>query len=287
MQSPTFHDYVQDRKYTRNVSPKTLLWYEDVWRSFGPYLRTDSALSVKESVREGVQALLAKGIKPVSINSWLTGVRAFALWLWNEGYLKEKPKVQLLKCEQKVIQTFTPEQSKLIIGYKGKKVSSRRAHVVACVILDCGLRISEVLTLRKESFDFDNLVIKVKGKGNKERLVPMSFELRKVVWKWSAKQEHALMFGTRNGTPMTPRNFQRDFAQICKELKIAGVRCSPHTLRHTFAASYLRAGGNLFYLSKILGHTSVKTTERYLQSLNVSDFQAVHNGLSILNRGQG
>jgi integrase/recombinase XerD len=72
--------------------------------------------------------------------------------------------------------------------------------------------------------------------------------------------------------------------RICKELKISGVRCSPHTLRHSFAVNYLRAAGNLFYLSRILGHTSVKTTERYVQSLSVSDFQAVHNGLSILSR---
>jgi hypothetical protein len=101
------------------------------------------------------------------------------MWLFNEGYLKEQPKVRLLKCEQKVIQTFTPEHCKLIIAYKPKKVSSGRAHIISCVILDCGLRISEVLSLRKEAFDFDNLIIKVKGKGNKERLVPMSFELRK------------------------------------------------------------------------------------------------------------
>jgi len=70
---------------------------------------------------------------------------------------------------------------------------------------------------------------------------------------------------------------------ICERLGMTGVRCSPHTLRHTFAVSYLRAGGNLFYLSRILGHTSVTTTEKYLQSLGVEDLQAVHDRLSLLN----
>jgi site-specific recombinase XerD len=78
------------------------------------------------------------------------------------------------------------------------------------------------------------------------------------------------------------RNFERDLKKIGKRLSIVGVRFSPHTFRHTFAISYLRAGGNLFYLSRILGHTSVKTTERYLQSVRVDDLQAVHDRLSPL-----
>ena len=189
-----------------------------------------------------------------------------------------------LKEEQKIIETFTTQQAKLLINHRPQGINQNRAQAVTLVILDCGLRIEEVLCLPKTSIDFDNLIIKVKGKGNKERLVPMSLELRKVLWRWCSKQEGLFAFGTRNGTKMSQRNLQRDFKRLCGVLKITSVRCSPHTLRHTFAVNYLRAGGNLFYLSKILGHTSVKTTERYLQSLNVSDFQAVHNGLSILSR---
>jgi site-specific recombinase XerD len=66
------------------------------------------------------------------------------------------------------------------------------------------------------------------------------------------------------------------------KLSITGVRFSPHTLRHTFAVQYLRAGGNLFYLSKILGHSSVTTTQKYLQSVGVDDLKMVHDRLSPL-----
>lgn len=85
---------------------------------------------------------------------------------------------------------------------------------------------------------------------------------------------------------MTNPNFQRDFKVVCERLTIEGVRCSPHTLRHTFALNYLRAGGNLFYLSKILGHTSIKTTERYLQSVGVSDLSAVRERFSLLAQAE-
>jgi integrase/recombinase XerD len=86
---------------------------------------------------------------------------------------------------------------------------------------------------------------------------------------------------------LTVRNFQRDLSAFGQRLAISGVRLSPHTLRHTFAVSYLRAGGNLYYLQRILGPSSITTTERYLRSLGVADLQKVHNGLSLLSNGRG
>jgi site-specific recombinase XerD len=93
--------------------------------------------------------------------------------------------------------------------------------------------------------------------------------MRKVLYRYTVKHSGPgrLLFGTRNNTQVTVRNFERDFALIGANLAITGVRFSPHTLRHTFAVSYLRAGGNMFYLSKILGHTRVNTTQKYLQSV--------------------
>jgi site-specific recombinase XerD len=232
MEKPTFQDYIEDRKYTRNISSKTLAWYTDVWRAFGPYLNTESALTIKQSVREGVQALLAKGNKPVSVNSWLTGVRAYCLWLHNEGYLSEKPKVQLLKCEQKVLETLSTEQVRRVMSFKPAKAWERRTHALTCVLLDSGLRAAEALRLTRSDVDFDNLVLKVQGKGNKQRLVPMSLELRKLLWRHQQRLAGhlALMFGTSHDTPVSVRNFERDLKKIGKRLSIVGVRFSSSTL---------------------------------------------------------
>ena len=90
------------------------------------------------------------------------------------------------------------------------------------------------------------------------------------------------MFGTRNGTSLTVRNFERDLKAIGRQVGITGVRFSPHTLRHSFAVSYLRNGGNIYYLSRLLGHASVKTTEVHLQSVGVDELSAVHDRLSPL-----
>jgi integrase/recombinase XerD len=263
--------FITERRYLKSVTPATVTWYEQAFKRF------EGATESREAVIRRIGELRER-LSAVSINCHLRVLNAY--WKWSGQNIH----IPRLKEEQKVIDTFTLEHCKRLIGHKPKGANQARAQIVALVILDCGLRIDEVLSLPMAAIDFDSLVIKVKGKGNKERLVPMSFELRKLLWRWCAKKECQFVFGTRNGTKITQRNYQRDFKHLCAALKITGVRCSPHTLRHTFSVNYLRAGGNLFYLSKILGHTSIKTTERYLQSLDVSDFQAVHNGLSILSR---
>ena len=222
--------------------------------------------------------LRQRGVSASSVNTWCRCINAYLKWN-NAGF-----KLPRLKEEQKILATFSPDQVKRIIHWKPVGRNLTRAHAACLVILDSGLRISECLGLSRMDLDFDNLIIRVKGKGNKHRLVPMSIELKKVLFRYCGKHNHALVFSTRNGTRITTRNFQRDMKLMCQRLGIGGVRCSPHTLRHSFAVGYLRAGGNLFYLCKILGHTSVKTTERYLQSLGIEDLQAVHNGLSLLAR---
>jgi integrase/recombinase XerD len=156
--------------------------------------------------------------------------------------------------------------------------------------LDTGIRISEALSLTKENIDLDNLALKVYGKGGKHRRVPFSLELRKILWRWlqrGAANEARLVFETRNGTQMSNRNFLRGFKDLGHKLGIQGVRISPHTCRHTFACEYLRRGGNLEFLRRILGHSSILTTQKYLRSLGVEDLQAAHEGLSPLTVDRG
>ncbi len=155
--------------------------------------------------------------------------------------------------------------------------------MICLAALDTGLRINELLSLRRQNVDIDNLVLRVNGKGNKERLVPISFELRKTLYRYLSKNQSPRLFATATGTAVTVRNAQRDFKSMCQRLGITNVRTSFHTLRHSFAVNYLRRGGNLFYLQRILGHSSITTTERYLRSLGIDDLKAVHNDLSMLS----
>lgn len=152
-----------------------------------------------------------------------------------------------------------------------------------CLLIDTGLRITEALSLQRSKVDFENMLLTVMGKGNKERTIPMSLELRKVLCKWCDKHSHELVFSTRQGGRLGYDNTLRDFKNLAKRLGIEGVRVSPHTLRHTFAKSYVKSGGNLFYLMKALGHTTLAMSKRYVE-LDEQDLKEMHVKTSIMNR---
>jgi integrase/recombinase XerD len=267
----TVCDFITERQFLKNVTPKTLAWYQDAFRAFQDCL-------TEQTVKQRIVEMRMRGVSAISVNSWLRCINAFFKWR-GDGF-----KIPKLKEERKVLTTLTTEQIKRLIALKPKGANENRSHMTALLILDGGYRISELLNLATEHCDFENLVVKVKGKGGKHRLVPMSSDMRKVLFRYAQKRSGPgrLLLGTRNNTLVTVRNMESDFKLMGMRLGITGVRFSPHTLRHTFAVCCLRNGGNLFYLSKILGHTTVKTTERYLQSLQVTDLQAVHDRLSLL-----
>lgn len=273
----TTEEFIKERRILKNVSPKTINWYNQSFKTF------QGALDSKSTIIQRIAELRARGVQAVSVNSWLRCVNAYFRWLHLE-YGKELIRIPRLKEEQKILATFSSEQVKRIVSYKPQTRNLTRAHMVACLLFDTGLRISEALFLRKQEVDFDNLCIKVHGKGGKQRLVPMSLELRRVLYRWTGKQNADFIFATRTGIKLTVRNFERDFKELCRRLAITGVRCSPHTCRHSFACEYLRRGGNLEFLRRILGHSSILTTQQYLRSLGVEDLKAVHNGLSLLSR---
>jgi integrase/recombinase XerD len=268
-----FEEFLTERKYLKNVSAKTLVYYRCAFKSWEQHSQGDW--------KTWIVNLRQSGLSAVSVNTYICAMNAY--WKWAGTGLK----VEYLKEEQKVIATLTPEQMKRLIAFKPKGINQTRTHTAALLILDGGYRISELLGLPFEDCDFENLIVKVRGKGGKHRLVPLSFDMRKVLYRYATMHSGAgrLMFGTRNNTTVTVRNFERDFTAIGRNLGMNGVRFSPHTLRHTFAVSYLRNGGNLYYLSRMLGHSSVKTTETYLKSVNVDELQAVHDRLSPLAMG--
>lgn len=187
--------------------------------------------------------LRQRGVSAISVNSWLRGVNAYLRWS-GAGF-----KLPKLKEEKALLQTFSPKQISTLLAPLPSKLRTRnnlRAQALIALLLDTGLRISEALQLRREDVDLDALTLRVWGKGRKERRVPLSLEGRRWMYGWMRQRPSALpsefVWSTRVGTHITLRNAERDILALCQTLKIDGVRCSPHTLRHTMAVSYLRGG---------------------------------------------
>jgi len=266
-----FEEFLQERVYLIGVTKKTVdyyTWAFNAWKRHAP----------NDDPKEFVINLRNSGVKPISVNTYICALNTY--WKW----AGETKHLAYLKEEENILSTLTAEHIRRIVHFKPIRRNETRVAALAVTALDTGMRIQEFLRLTREDVDFDNLIIRVNGKGKKQRLVPMSVELRKVLYRHLTKHNHGRLFATIRGTSLSIRNADRDFKVVCRKLGIAGVRCSFHTLRHSFAVNYLRAGGNLYYLQRILGHSSITATERYLRSLGIDDIQKVHDGLSLLSR---
>jgi len=272
-------EFIHERRYLQNVTTKTIDWYGQSFRAF------EGCLDSLEALKTRITEMRMRGVSATSVNTYLRCIGAFWKWQGRDW------KVPRLKQEQKVLATLTSAQVSALIKYRsdpGNRSSNiQRAQFLTLTILDTGLRASEALSLKKEDVDLENLVLKVRGKGNKQRLVPFSYELRKTLYRNLTRTANVGMFvfGTKHNSQLTVRNFERDLKVLGQKCGITGVRFSPHTLRHTMAASYLRHGGDLYFLSRILGHSSVKTTEIYLRSIGIDDLKRRHSELSLLSRG--
>jgi integrase/recombinase XerD len=280
-----FEQFLKERLYVKNVTPKTLEWYRDAFHSFSPsFADLDPNGVAKLHIVDAIARMRQAGKQPVSVDSHSRAMRAFFGWIVAEGYAPAMPTIPSIKIPRKVMPTFSTDQFRRLIDAKPSGTNKERVHMLAVVILDTGLRADEAIGLRRGGVDFDNLLIRVSGKGQKERVVPFTFELRQRLYRYVSRNQPVqgdLVFYAGKGTRLSQRNMLRDFKQLCDGLGIEGTRTSWHTLRHTMATNYIRSGGDVVRLQRILGHSSITTTMKYVH-IQTEDLQAVHEQHSLL-----
>jgi integrase len=138
-----------------------------------------------------------RGLSPGGINVRLRSINSFLTWLREEGHISERLRMKLLKNPPKPIQTLTDQDVKRLVTYRPTGRIETRTWTLALVLLDCGLRISEALGLERDDVDLDGLVLRVTGKGSKVRLVPISNELRKHLFRYLDKTSGRYVFHNR------------------------------------------------------------------------------------------
>jgi integrase/recombinase XerD len=274
-----FEQFLQEKKYLKNCSENTLIHSRVSFKALTRYVETPTRASLQTWVIKMREAGGSTG----GINSYIRGINSFLTWLHQNGHTAEHLKLKQLKQEQRVLKSFSDEDLLKMVNWKPKSFSDQRLHALLCTLVDTGCRINELLTLTRGNIDFDNLLIIVKGKGNKDRIIPISLELRKTLYKFLQRHQHNFVFATRSGNRLSYDNTRREFRRLCHRLGINGFDGSFHAFRRCFAKNYLRQGGNLFYLQQTLGHSKVETTRRYVE-VETSDLQRTHLRTSILLR---
>ena len=271
---PNFERFIRERQYLQNVSPRTLEWYRNSLRLLPCEAPTQQQLN------DAVIQMRERGLKATGCNCKIRAINAYLKWAG------QTERIRKLQEPQLILPTFSDPQIKKLIAWKPDGDYERRLHALVLFMLDTGCRISEALGLHVRDVDMDNLLVTLDGKGAKQRIVPISFELRKTLVRFrgdTARKLDSLLFPSHSQTELSRNNCLRDVKRLCRELGFAPPCRTLHSFRHTFATSYLRRGGSLLHLQKVLGHSSLEMTKRYVH-LSTVDLQAAHERLSLLSK---
>ncbi|MBU1726541.1 MAG: tyrosine recombinase XerC [Candidatus Omnitrophica bacterium] len=263
--------FIRYLEIEKNYSPHTILNYKLDLEDFSKFLADTEVEKVDYlTLRKYLAALKEKTLGNRSIGRRLSALRSFFKFLTREGLLKTNPILILSspKLDKHLPSFMTEDETGSLIesahALDEDDERGLRDRAILETFYSAGLRISELVGLDADDIDFIGCILKVRGKGKKERIVPIGdtalVAIRKYLDKRKKKSE--AVFLNKNGRRITTRGVR---GIVEKYLKLAGIKhgVSPHTLRHSFATHLLNRGADLRTVQELLGHANLSTTQIY------------------------
>ncbi len=234
----------------------------------------------------------SKPLRPATIETHYRVLSAFFNWLLKEEKVTDTPMRKMQKPQVPVdqIQPFSEEQMRALIQAAKKSRYPRRDSAIVLLFFDTGIRTAELCGIRLGDIDFAQKSLLILGKGNKKRIVFVVDEVMNTLRayleelapldEWS-DDEHIFLSqrGVDAGQAMNRNAIYKLIRRLGKDAAIKNVRCSPHTLRHSYAITSLQEGLDVCTLQASLGHTSLKMTQRYL-AISEADLKRAHESKS-------
>jgi integrase/recombinase XerC len=281
----------------RNVSEHTCRAYRDDVISFIKFLKKNDFIKDQEglfdveadTVRAYLGFLFGRKIKKVSVNRKISSLRAFYKYLIRSGKTKSNPAqpVRTSKTE-KYIPVFlsVDEMFDLLNVWADNSLLSLRNKAMLELFYSSGLRLSELAGLDITDLDLNRALVKVQGKGKKERIVPVGGPARMGLREYLTKTAEIRgevkagafqdpLFLNARGKRITGRSIARIVNETTARSGI-GRKISPHALRHSFATHLLNAGADLRSIQEMLGHESLSTTQKYM-AVNINRLMEVYD----------
>lgn len=258
---------MQEQQFRGN-SKETISYYKITLNMFLDYCGRDLDIEdLDVMLFKSYQLYLSntKNIKRVSVRTYARAVKVFYRWLYLEDYIDIKvDKLKLMKSDKEVILPLSDTEVKQLLYCFDDTVLEIRDKAICVLMLDCGLRRSEVINLKVSDVNFLNRSILVNGKGSKQRIVPFGDFTANLllVYRNFFDSSEKSFFLNNDYTPLTSNAVKMMFSKLKERSGI--VRIYPHLLRHTYATNYILQGGNLEVLRVLLGHSSINITQIYI-----------------------
>ena len=295
---------------TANKSPKTITWYFYILNSY--FLFLESSHLLKPINNLGSMELRAyilhlqnakrwanssrirgenKGkLSPYTIQGHVRAIKAFWSWLTGDGYIDDNPlsKFPLPKVPQYLINVLTKDQIRRLIGMIDKNTTlGARYYCIIIMLLDSGMRISELVRIKMVDLNLSVGVVVIFGKGQKERVVPFSRWAKRELLRYINK--HRSTTGYEDSPYLFPGadgehiSINAVLTRLSKKVGFDNIKCSPHIFRHTFATEAILNEANVLVVKDIMGHTSLQTTMKYTH-LKAEDLKSQHAKFSPVER---
>ena len=275
--SPYIQSFLSYIEYERRYSKHTIESYRNDLEQFGLYLKSeyqkeDMELASHLEIRSWIVQMMEKEITPRSINRKLSTLKSFFKFLMRKGVVKKSPLAKVLApktskrlpmfveksgIERLLTDTEFPE------GFEGA-----RDKMILDLFYGTGMRRSELNNLKESDIDSYNAQIKVLGKGNKERIIPIQPQLRTALKEYVDLKNQSIaspsiyLFVNREGKLLNPSNIYQIVKKYLNLITTIDKK-SPHVLRHTFATHLMNNGADINAVKELLGHASLAATQVY------------------------
>ena len=282
----------------RNVSEHTRKAYLTDIEEYGAFLKSQQNGSAQKTIldaqMENIRAYLAylygRKLKKVSINRKVSSLRAFYKYLLRKGVIKNNPAqdVQTPKMEKYMPVFLSVDEAFELLNASrdNHSVSGLRNLAMLELFYSSGMRLAELAGLNKGDVNFNAALVKLRGKGKKERIVPVGVPALEAIQRYLSATENlrtensvdllnGALFLNMRGKRITTRSIAR-IVDAATDKSGIGRKISPHALRHSFATHLLSAGADLRSIQEMLGHESLSTTQKYT-AVNINRLMEVYD----------
>ena len=263
-----FQDFITQCK-VKNLSERTIVYYKQCNKEFTAFYNGEIANINIDVVSNFILYLKDKpSIQDTTINIWLRGLRVIFYYWMGRNYM-EKFKISLIKTEKNIKETYTEAELKKLLKKPNMKIcnfSEYREWVIVNYLLSTGNRINSLVNVKIKNINFESgCVLIEKTKNKKQQMIPLSKTLEKLLMEYLEfrnGEAEDYLFCSIQGMKLTTTSLAHSIAKYNEKRGV--TKTSVHLFRHTFAKMWILAGGDIFRLQKILGHSSLEVVKEYV-----------------------